>query len=86
MSAKTYALRIGTIMQVAKMENGKVVKENGEPVMEDKFVPENVLTTRTGLKINEATLEPENISKTLQGKAFILFDVDEQKEVKSGTL
>ena len=71
MSTKTYALKYGR------------TEKDGD---KEKFIHEGTLTTRSGLKINEATLEPENISKSLEGKAFILFDVDEQKEVKSGTL
>ena len=71
MSTKTHALKYGR------------TEKDGD---QEKFIHEGTLTTRSGLKINEATLEPENISKTLEGKAFILFDVDEQKEVKNGTL
>jgi hypothetical protein len=71
MNAKTYALKYGHIEKVGE---------------KDKFIHEGTLTTRVGLKINEATLEPEHVSKALEGKAFILFDVDEQKEVNSGTL
>lgn len=91
----TYALKIGYITKVAKMENGKIVlDENKEPIMVDKFVPENVITTRTGLMVNEATLEPESVLVggvmaslfSHAGKSFILFDVDQQKEVKSGIL
>jgi hypothetical protein len=79
MNAKTYALKYGHIEKVGE---------------KDKFIHEGTLTTRAGLKINEATLEPdlsglsgaEDLNAALEGKAFILFDVDEQKEVKSGTL
>lgn len=79
MLQKTYSLKYGHYEKV-----------NGQ----DKFIHEGTLTTRSGLKINEATLEPENlglsgaeaVSPALEDKAFILFDVDEQKEIKNGTL
>lgn len=45
-----------------------------------------VITNRTGLKVNEATGEVDNDLSHYNGKTFILFDIDTQKEIGKGII
>ena len=45
-----------------------------------------VITTRTGLKVNDATGEVDNNLTEYNGKSFVLFDIEAQKEISKGVI
>ena len=45
-----------------------------------------VITTRTGLKVNDATGEVDNNLTEYNGKSFVLFDIEAQKEINKGVI
>lgn len=44
------------------------------------------ITTRTGLVINEATLEIESDVSAYSGMDYVLFDIVGQKEIRKGVI
>jgi len=43
-------------------------------------------TTRTGLVVNEATLEIESGADEFAGMEYVLFDIKNQKELRGGVI
>lgn len=52
----------------------------------EKGILSTVITNRTGLKVNGATGEVDNDLSYYNGKTFVLFDIDAQKEIGTGTV
>jgi len=52
----------------------------------DKDVLYEVITTRSGLKVNDATGEVDNDLSAFNGKTFILYDIGGKTEIGRGDI